>query len=373
MKAAVLHGFGDLRVEEVPDPHPGPDDVVIDVTCVQPSVTECMLIAGDDIAMHAALVRRLAEGPTPFGGHEFAGVVREVGADVTRVRPGQAVTAVETLTCGRCGACRRGRSDACVAAEFIGFTRAGAFAEALLVPQRCVVAVPAGVSAAATAAIQPLAGAVHGHGLAEVRPGESVLIIGAGVMGLLGLQVARRGNAGLIAISGRSPAKLALAAGFGADLVLGRDDDVEQAIRDATEGVGADVVIETAGGSTDVGLAGTQTLDLAARCVRRGGRIVMVSVLPNQAPAPLGLLRERGISLLHPKSGAGGYSPTSDVFEYCLSLVARGDVDVESLITHRLSGVEEIPKAVEMTRDKGTHGAINPAQVDLGGTLAWPC
>ena len=76
MKAAVLHGFGDLRVEEVPDPHPGPDDVVIEVVCVQPSVTECMLIAGDDIAMHAALVRRLERGPTQFGGHEFAGVVR---------------------------------------------------------------------------------------------------------------------------------------------------------------------------------------------------------------------------------------------------------------------------------------------------------
>jgi threonine dehydrogenase-like Zn-dependent dehydrogenase len=242
--------------------------------------------------------------------------------------------------------------------------------------------VPARVSAAAAAAIQPLAGAVHGHGLAEVRPGESVLIIGAGVMGLLGLQVARRGSAGLVAISGRSPAKLALAAGFGADLVLGAEDDVEAAIRDATEGIGADVVFETAGGSADVGLAGTATLELAARCVRRGGRIVMVSVLPNQAPAPLGLLRERAVSLLHPKSGAGGYSPASDVFEYCLSLVSRGDVDVESLITHRLTGIGEIPQALEITRDKTKHGAINPAQVTLhramlsgsaGGEPAWPC
>jgi threonine dehydrogenase-like Zn-dependent dehydrogenase len=372
MRVVMLHGFADLRVGEVADPRPGPDDVVIEVSCVQPSVTECMLIAGDRVAMHSALVRSLAIAPVQFGGHEFAGVVHEVGTDVHRVRPGDAVTAVETVTCQECAACRRGRSDACVAPQFVGFTRPGAFAERVLVPQRCVVKVPAGVNASAAAAIQPLAGAVHGHGLAEVRPGETVLIIGAGVMGLLGLQVARRGGAGLVAISGRSTAKLALAKGFGADLVLGAEVDVERAIREATDGVGADVVVETAGGSASVGLAGTDTLELAARCARRGGRIVMVSVLPNHATAPLGLLRERGISLLHPKSGAGGYSPTSDVFEYCLTLVARGDVDVESLVTHRLTGIEQVPRAVEITRDKSSHGAINPAQVNLQGEYAWP-
>ena len=370
MRAVVLHGFGDLRVEDVPEPRPGPDDVVVDICCVQPSVTECMLIAGDQVATHASLRRRLAAGPVAFGGHEFAGVVRTVGTAVRHIRPGDPVTAVETITCQDCPACRRDRPDACVAPQFLGFTRPGAFAERIVVPQRCVVAVPAGVSASAAAAIQPLAGAVHGHGLADVRPGETVLIIGAGVMGLLGLQVARRGGAGLVAISGRSPAKLALARRFGADLVLPGDGDVRQSILDATGGIGADVVIETAGGSPSVGLSGTQTLELAVRCARRGGRIVVQSVLPSRAMAPLGLLRERGVSLLHPRSGAGGYSPASGVFEYCLALVARGDVDVEALVTHRLTGIEEVPKAVEITRDKGSHGAINPAQVQLGP--AWP-
>jgi L-iditol 2-dehydrogenase len=89
--------------------------------------------------------------------------------------------------------------------------------------------------------------------------------------------------------------------------------------------------------------------------------------------APLGLLRERGVALLHPRSGAGGYSPGGTVFEYALSLVARGDVDVESLVTHRLTGIDELPKALEITRDKGTYGAVNPAQVRAGQELAWPC
>ena len=191
-------------------------------------------------------------------------------------------------------------------------------------------------------------------------------MLGSGVMGLLAVQVARHGGAGLIAATGRSPVKLALAARLGADLVLDAtrgDDGVHAGVLAATEGIGADVVIDTAGGAAQVGLAGTATLELAARCVRRGGRIVEVSVLPERATAPLGLLRERGISLLHPRSGAGGYSPGASAFEQALRLVARGDVDVESLITHRLTGIDELPTAVEITAAKARFGAINPAQV----------
>ncbi|HEY8534206.1 MAG TPA: alcohol dehydrogenase catalytic domain-containing protein [Micromonospora sp.] len=377
MRAAVLHDFGDLRIEEVPDPLPGPDEVVVDVACVQLSVTECMLIAGEPVALHDALAAALARGPVRFGGHEFCGVVRAVGSAVRDVTVGDRVTAVETVVCGECRPCRRGRPDACLSPAYLGFTRPGALAERVVVPASCVVPVPPGVSAAAAAAVQPLAGALHAHASAAVQPGETMLIIGAGVMGLLALQVARHGNAGLIAISGRSPAKLDLARRFGADLVLDArpgPDAVLAAVLEATDGVGVDVVIETAGGSPQVGLAGTDTLDLAARCVRRGGRIVLVSVLPDRAPAPFGLLRERGVALLHPRSGAGGYSPTEGVFEQALRLVARGDVDVESLITHRLQGIDHVPKAVEITRNKAAYGAINPAQIDLtGGGHAWDC
>jgi threonine dehydrogenase-like Zn-dependent dehydrogenase len=361
MRAAVLRAFGDLVVEEVPDPRPGPEDVVIEVACVQPSVTECALIAGEPVALHHRLAARL---PAQFGGHEFCGVV-VAGA----LPPGMAVTAVETIYCGRCRACRHGFAEACVAREIIGYTRPGAFAERVVVPVAAVVPVPAGVSASAAAAIQPLAGALHAQASAGVRPGESVLVIGAGVMGLLAVQVARHGGAGLVLVAGRSPAKLSLAERFGADRVLGSDVDVASTVRDLTGGIGVDVVIETAGGPPAAGLAGVETLDLAAACARHGGRIVMVSVLPERVDAPLGVLREKALSLLHPLSGAGGYSASAGVFDYALRLVARRDVDVESLVTHRLSGVDSIPKAVEITRDKRAWGAINPAQVAIG---PWP-
>ncbi len=372
MRAAVLYGFGDLRVEETPDPVPGPDEVVIDVTCVQPSVTECMVIAGDDVALHDPVAHRLANGPTPSGGHEFAGVVSALGAQVDDLSVGQAVTAVETVTCGQCPACRRDRPDACIRPQYIGFTRPGAFAERLAVPRRSVVSVPSGLSASAVAAVQPLAGAVHGHALAQVRPGESVLVIGAGVMGLLHLQVARHGGAGTVAVSGRSAAKLDLARRFGADHVWGGETGIVAATKEATDGVGFDVVFETAGGSTAVGLSGTSTLDLAARCARRGGRIVMVSVLDTAGMAPLGMLRGKSLALLHPTSGAGGYSRSACVFEDSLHLVARGDVDVTSLVTHRLTGIDELAKAIEITRDKRTYGAVNPAQVTIPSGAPWP-
>ncbi|MER7277100.1 zinc-binding dehydrogenase [Dactylosporangium sp. NPDC000244] len=356
MRALVMRGFGDVAVEEVPDPVPGPGEVVIDVACVQPSVTECMLLAGEPIAMHTVLAERLAAGPTRFGGHEFAGVISAVGPGAPGdLAIGDRVTAVETATCGRCAACRRNRPDACPSPSVLGFTGPGAFAERVLVPARTVVRVPDGVPAAHAAAVQPLAGAIHGHAIAAVRPGDTVLAIGAGVMGVLHTQVARRGNAGLVIATGRSEAKRALAERSGAGLVIDATrEDVVARVLEATEGIGADVVFECAG-----------EFEQAARCVRRGGTIVMVSVLPSHAPAPLALLRERSVSVLHPRSGAGGYAPGSSVFEHALRLVHRGDVDVQGLISHRLHGVEALPEALEITRYKSKHAALGPAQVDL--------
>jgi threonine dehydrogenase-like Zn-dependent dehydrogenase len=151
MRAALLRGFGDLVVAEVPDPRPAPGDVVVRVSCVQPSVTECALIAGEPVALHARLAAALADGePVQFGGHEFCGTV--IGG-TTGFASGDRVTAVETIPCGWCAACRRGRADACVKPEFLGYTRPGAFAELVAVPAASLVRVPDSVSDSAAAAI----------------------------------------------------------------------------------------------------------------------------------------------------------------------------------------------------------------------------
>jgi threonine dehydrogenase-like Zn-dependent dehydrogenase len=365
MRAAVLRSFGRLDYADVEDPSCGPAEVVIDVRCVQPSVTEVMLIDGDDVAMHSVLATRIAAGPVQFGGHEFAGVITETGNDVTGVTVGDRVTAVETLPCGACGPCSRGRSDYCTGPSVVGFTRPGAFAERLAVPASAVVRLPDDVSFSSAAAVQPLAGAVHAHADLHLAPGETMLVIGGGVMGLLAVAVARHGNAGTIAVSTRSKRKRELALEFGADVVIDAAQDVAAIARDITGGVGFDTVVETAGGSETVGLAGTATVDIAVDAVRRGGRIAMVSVLAARAELPTGRMREKGLKLFHPRSGAGFYAATTSVFEHSLGLVSRGRVDLEKLVTHRLDGLESLTEALAITRDKPRYGAINPAQVNL--------
>ena len=365
MQAAILRDFGELDITDVPDPVCGPGDVIIDVRCVQPSVTECMLIDGDDVALHDSLSERLRRGPVQFGGHEFSGTVSEVGADTRGLVPGQRVTAVETLPCRRCTACRRDRLDSCVAPSIIGFTRAGAFAERLAVPAGAVVPLPDEVSFSAGAAVQPLAGAVHAHAALDVRPGETVLVLGGGVMGLLAVAVARHGNAGLIALSTRSRRKQEIGRDFGADIVLGDAAGVPAVAGDLTDGIGFDVVVETAGGSESVGLAGMATVEVAVAAVRRGGRVAIVSVLPARAELPAGRMRDKALTFIHPRSGAGYYAATTSVFEHSLALAARGLVDLERLVTHRLRGLAALPESLAITRDKAHYDAINPAQVDL--------
>lgn len=357
MLAARLHAFGDLRMDDIPSPALAADQVRVAVAAVQSSVTEALLAAGHTVTLHEHLASRLAQGPVQFGGHEFAGIITEVGRDVRGWQVGERVTAIETVSTPN-------------GTEYLGFTCPGAFAEELVVPAVNLVSIPDGVSASAAAAVQPLAGALHGHAALGVRPGEAMVVIGCGVMGLLEIQVARHGNAGLIIAVGRSEAKRAAAAELGADVVLDSStDDVVAAVQELTGGLGADIVVEAAGGPPTAGLGGDSTLDLALRCGRRGGRLLLEAVYDDNAHFPLNLARDRQVTVINPTTGSGGYSASSNVFEHALRLIARKDVDTEYLVTHRMTGVDSIPKAVTMSATKNQHQAINPPQVFT--ELAW--
>lgn len=365
MRAAMLHGFADVRVEQVPSPRMTAGEALLDVACVQPSVTEAMLIAGAPVALHDTLAAALRRGPVAFGGHEFAAILRDLdprAAGLTDLRPGARVTAVETESCGRCRACRTAQPQACPAPQILGFTRPGAFADRLVVPATSLVAVPPGVSAAETAAIQPLAGALHALAEARLVPGESILITGSGVMALLIAQVARLAGAGRVIVAGGSrDLGRSLLAPF-AEAVLAPGDGVEDCVLDLTGGLGVDVAFDTAGGAASAGLSEGATMALAARSVRRGGRIVVVSVLPDSAQLPLALLRSKYVSLHHPRSGAGAYAVGLSVFDHALALVARGEVDLSPLTAARLEGIDSLPRAVAAALVKDP-ARVGPVQV----------
>jgi L-iditol 2-dehydrogenase len=234
LKALRFYGPGDLRLEEVPKPEPGPGDVLVQV--------EVALTDGTD----AKAFRRghpvlLAELPSPFG-HEFCGI---------DVESGRRVVAANSAPCGRCAPCRRGEEELC---ENLQPLLNGAYAEFLLVPERIaarnLLPVPDGLDSNVAAMVEPLACCLHGIDRAGIREGQTVAVLGLGPIGLMLCAAAKDAGANVIAVGGRAERR-ALAADFG-----GHPGD----------GKGADVVIEAVGSEE----AWHDALDL----VRPGGTVL---------------------------------------------------------------------------------------------------
>jgi threonine dehydrogenase-like Zn-dependent dehydrogenase len=191
-----------------------------------------------------------------------------------------------------------------------------------------------------------------------LRIADSVAIFGQGSMGLECLQIARLSGAGLIITVDVRDEACRVSREIGADHALnGRQCDAVSAIRDLTDGNGADVVFECAGGSPKQGLAGYQTLLQAMDSVRSGGKIVGVSWFGGPLQIDVDLFRERSLRYLFPDISTQAH------LEHTVRLVASGRVRMAPMITHVLSGIESVPRAFEITANKGAYKAINPAQV----------
>jgi len=187
---------------------------------------------------------------------------------------------------------------------------------------------------------------------------DTVAILGQGSMGLECLQIARISGAGqIITVDVRDEA-CAMSRELGADHALNaRNCDVVQAIRDLTGGIGTDVVFECAGGSPKQGLAGNQSLLQAIDIIRSGGTIVGVSWFGGPMQLNVDILRERSLRYVFPDISTQAH------LEHTVRLVASGRVQLKPTITHVLNGIESVPKAFEITANKGKYKAINPAQV----------
>jgi L-iditol 2-dehydrogenase len=238
MKAAVYYGKHDVRVTEVPVPEPGPFDVRIKIAYCGVCGTDLHIFNGDGGA-----------APVPAGtilGHEFSGVVDAVGSEVQGFQPGDRVCADPNDWCGQCLFCKNGQAHFCTAMKGYGTTYPGGFAQYVCVPEKQVYLLPDALGFQAASQSETLSCCVNGIDLCRIKAGSNVLILGAGPIGLMMLQMARSCGAGNIIISELVAEKRALALKLGADLAVDpMAEDLKAVLRDQFDNT--DRVIEAAG------------------------------------------------------------------------------------------------------------------------------
>lgn len=272
MLAAVLYGKEQVKVEPVAVPQVGPGDLLVRV--------KAALTCGTDVKVFRRGYHARMIVPPALFGHELAGDIVATGNQVTRFRAGQRIMAANSAPCGHCFYCTKGVENLC---EDLLFNN-GAYAEYIRIPARIVerntYELPAHVSYQDAALAEPLACVLRGVEETGIHPGENVVVIGLGPIGLMFVRVAALRGARVIAI-GRRPTQLERAGALGAQVLLTADDSLSlvTAVRDVTKDHGADVAIEAVGSP--------QTWQEAVQMVRRGGTVNFFGGCPSDTTVPI--------------------------------------------------------------------------------------
>ena len=342
MKAAMLYGVKDLRIEDVEIPKVGLGEVLVKVK----AATTC----GTDLKIfRRGYVEKVIKLPTVFG-HEWAGEVVEVGEGLEWPKKGMRIRAGNSAPCLHCTMCQKGKYNLCENMIWLW----GAYAEYIKVPARMVLVnmqeIPQHISYEEAAITEPLACVLHGAEEANIKPGDTVTIIGAGPIGLLHLLTAKKFGAGRVISIDLVEDRLNFAERLGADETVnaGKEDVVER-VRELTGGYGSDVVIEA------IGLP--STWEQALKLVRKGGTVLEFGGCPpgteikvNTEKLHYGELTVRG-----------AFHATPLHFRKALNLIASRTIDVRPLITRKMR-LENIREAFDilMTSKKEIKIAIIP-------------
>ncbi len=269
MRAAIWHGPRQISVEETPRPEACSDELLLRVAFAGICGSELSGYLGQSSLRHPPLIM----------GHEFVGIVEQVGNAVGDFALGDRVTVNPMVPDGTCAMCRNGHEHLCLNRSLIGAHRPGAFAEYVAAPAKACYRLPETIDNLTGTLVEPLACAVRAVRLAEVTVGGRVLILGAGPIGLLALTVARRAGATVIAISDVNPARLAVAREWGATHTINpREQDLAAIIGAATDGLGCDAAIDA------VGLPMTRQQAIGA--VRAGGRVIFLGLHEDETSVP---------------------------------------------------------------------------------------
>lgn len=340
MKAAIFHGAGEaLTIDDWPTPDPGPGEMRVKVTACGVCHTDLhYLDHGTPTARKPPLVL----------GHEAAGTVDALGEGVTGWHEGDSVLLPAVLTCGSCRECRLGRENICANMRMYGNHIDGAYAEYVIAPARDAFhlppTIPRELGCIIADAISTPYHAVVRRG--QVRPGDRVVVVGCGGVGLNVVQLASVAGGRVIAVD-RHAGRLTQARALGAaeTIDVTNIERPDKAVREITDG-GADIVFEAVGCAA--------TLDTALGCVRRGGRLVVIGYSPEKASWPAGKIMFHELEVI----GSLGCRPVD--YPPLIELVAAGKVRLEPLVTGQFA-LDDIDQALDRLRaGEGIRSVILP-------------
>ena len=336
MKVARFYAPGDIRLEDMPEPTPSADEVKIRVR----NCSTC----GTDVKISKNGHQNMT--PPRVMGHEIAGEVVEVGAEVHGWTPGDRVQVIAAVPDGTCEECRRGRMAVCEHQTSMGYQYEGGFAEYMIVPRQVLAVdglnrIPEGVSFAEASFAEPLACVINGQELAAVGKDDDVVVVGAGPIGCLHVRVARARGARRVFLIDLNAARLQMSAdAVHPDAVIdGSTTDTIAAVLELTGGRGADVVITAA--------ASGKAQEAAQHMLARGGRLSMFGGLPKDDPTvtiDANLVHYRELTLV----GANGSSPQHN--KQALAMIASGEVPVADLISVHLP-LDQLHEALRIVAD----------------------
>ena len=331
MKAIEYHAPGDIRVSSVPVPQCGDDEI-------RAKVDACA-VCGTDLKAFLHGNPRI-KAPKIMG-HEFTALVETVGTKVRDFQPGQRIVMATSVSCRACFYCSRGLNNLCLDLSPMGFSYNGAMAEYIIIPSQAlnnghVIKVPEGVKEHAALA-EPVSCAVNACGNCNIKKGDTVLVTGAGPMGIINACVARHFGADKIVVAETNQARLDQARDFGFNLLINPDSqDLQQAVLQFTDQIGADVVIVAAPAKEPQ----EQALDL----VRKRGTVCLFASLPaNNSKLSLDSrkIHYNEITIV------GSSDSTPAHVRSAVEMISDGQIPTEKIATHILS-LDDIFKAFDL-------------------------
>ena len=314
MKALLLTQYKQLEYVDFPDPEYGADDLLV-------KVKACGICGSDIHGFDGSSGRRV---PPLIMGHEASGDIAALGANVKDFKVGERVTFDSMISCGRCKFCAAGEINLCDNRQVMGvspgdYRRHGAFAEYVVVPRHIAFRLPDAISYEHAAMVEPVSVVVHATNLAPKKLGQTAVVVGTGMIGLLAVQALKAAGYGRVFAIDLEDRKLEIARQLGADAVVNpKSADAVKAIQDLTGGRGADLAMECVGATVPV-----QT---AIACVRKGGSVTLVGNITPKIELNLQSVVTREITIYGSCASAGEYPE-------CLDLISRGVIKVAPIIS----------------------------------------